>query len=210
MAGLSFFVAAVALILFQIFVMKFRLLCLLSILLLTSCQKDYNPDSHLSPQEQYDQVWKIIRFISKPPENLTFEERFYKGYNPYYEEQMKLHRLDAYFIENGIHYFLISRRAPSLKEKRVATGGRLKLNKKDEVISYEEVFRTWKMEDKEQIRRSLLLFDKMIKHESLEPYLTKNSKEEYIEFPDDHVVFDTTARQWKIKLLPDSLLQITQ
>ena len=190
--------------------MKFCIVCLLSLLFLTACRKDYNPNAHLSPQEQYDQVWKIIRYISKPPENLAFEERFYKGYNPYYEEQMKLHRLDAYFIEDGIHYFLISRRAPSLKEKRVATGGRLKLNKEGEVISYEEVFRTWKMEDKEQIGRSLLLFDKMIKHESLEPYLTKNSKEEYIEFPDDRVFFDTTARQWKTKLLPDSLFNTNE
>lgn len=189
--------------------MSFRLICILSVLSFSfiSCKKDYNPDSHLSPQEQYDQVWKIIRYMARPPENLTFEERFYKGYDPYYEEQMKFHRLDAYFIdEDGTNYFLISRRAPSLKEKRVAIGGRVKFNTKGKVSSYAEVFRTWKLEDKLLIERSILLFDKMVKQESLESYLTKNSKDEYIEFPDDRVFFDTAARQWKTKLLPDSVL----
>ena len=175
-----------------------RLICVLFVLFLSGCQKDYNPESHLSPQEQYDQVWKIIRYLAKPPENLTFEERFYKGYNSYYEEQMKFHRLDAYFVDDkGVNYFLISRRAPSLKDKRVATGGRMEMNEKGEITSYEEVFRTWKMEDKDQIKKSLFLFDLMVKGKSLEPYETKNSKEEYIEFPDDKVYFDKEARQWK-------------
>jgi hypothetical protein len=179
--------------------MMCRLICALFILSLCGCQKDYDPKSHLSAQEQYDQVWKMIRYLAKPPENLTFEERFYKGYDSYYEEQVKLHRLDAYFVdEQGVNYFLISRKAPSLKEKRVATGGRMEMNEKGEVTSYEEVFRTWKMEDKDQIKKSTLLFDLMVKGQSLDPYLTKNSKgEEYIEFPDDNVYFDVNARQWK-------------
>jgi hypothetical protein len=181
--------------------MIYRCILLFVFCSLISCTKDYNPDAHLSPQEQYDNVWKIIRYLAHAPENLTFEERFYKGYDPYYEEQMKAHRLDAYYKDNkGSHYFLISRRAPSLKEKRVATGGRMEFDAKGELISYEEIFRTWKMEDKEQIKKSLLLFDLMVKGESLDPYLRKNSRdEEYIEFPDDYSFFDKEARQWKAK-----------
>jgi hypothetical protein len=171
-------------------------------LLLISCgSKDYSPSSHLTPKEEYDNVWKIIRYIGRAPENLTMPERFYNGYDDHYKEQMSLHRLDAYYIEGDTHYFLISRQAPSLVEKRVATGGKMKLDEKGDVVEYEEVFRTWKMPDSLQVKKSIFLFDKMVKGESLEPYLTKNSTpEEYIEFPDDNTYYDRGERTWKNKL----------
>lgn len=167
---------------------------------LTACQKSYDPAEYLTPQEQYDNMWKIIRYIGRAPENLTMQERFYKGYDDHYKEQMSQHRLDAYYVDGNIHYFLISRRAPSLIEKRVATGGKMKLDDKGELVEYEEVFRTWKMVDSVQIKKSIFLFDKMVKGESLDPFLTKNSMpEEYIEFPDDQVYFDKNERTWKTK-----------
>lgn len=183
--------------------MRTYLIILIASGLFLGCTKDYAPDSYLSAQEQYDQMWKIIRYLGKPPENLTFEERFYKGYDSYYEKQIAAHRLDAYFIDDsGTHYFLVSRRAPSLVEKRVATGGKMKLDAEGTLTEYEEVFRTWKMVDSLQVSRSLFLFDKMVKGQSLEPYLTKNSMpEEYIEFPDDRVYFDKEKRQWIAKPL---------
>lgn len=179
--------------------MKARLIIL--VLLLSSCQKDYNPSSWLTPEEQYNNVWKVIRHIGRAPENLTTQERFYKGYDDHYKEQMSLHRLDAYYVDDDVHYFLLSRRAPSLIEKRVATGGKMKLDDKGDILEYEEVFRTWKMVDSLQIKKSIFLFDKMVKGETLEPYLTKNSTpEEYIEFPDDNVYFDKAERTWKTKV----------
>jgi hypothetical protein len=176
--------------------MKARLILL--VLLLSSCQKNYDPGASLTAEEQYTQVWKIIRYIGRAPENTTMPERFYKGYDDHYKEQMTLHRLDAYYVDGNTHYFLLSRRAPSLIEKRVATGGKMKLDEKGELMEYEEIFRTWKMVDSLQIRKSIFLFDKMVNSESLEPYLTKNSApEEYIEFPDDNVYFDKSERTWK-------------
>lgn len=145
-------------------------------------------------------MWKIIRYIGRAPENLTLPERFYKGYDDHYKEQMSIHRLDAYYIDGHTHFFLISRKAPSLVDKRVATGGKMTLNDKGELTDYEEVFRTWKMTDSLQIKKSIFLFDKMVKGENLDPYLTKNSTpEEYIEFPDDYTYFDKVDRIWKKK-----------
>lgn len=165
-----------------------------------SCSNDYNPSSHLDAKEQDATMNKIIRYMAKAPEGLTMQERFYAAYDSYYQEQKSLHRLDAYFIKDGVNYFLVSRPAPSLTEKRVSTGGRMKFNDAGELTEYEEVFRTWKMPDTVLIKKSLMLFDKMVKDESLEPYLTKNSMpEEYIEFPDEHTYFDKTARSWKQK-----------
>jgi hypothetical protein len=168
-----------------------------------ACKPSYNPDDHLSAREKYDFTWKIIRYVGRAPENLTMEERFYKAYDSHYEEQMGLHRLDAYFERGGYRYFLISRRAPSLHDKRVATGGKAKIDADGNLVDYEEVFRTWKMLEPNLIKKGMMLFDKMVKGESLERYLTKNSwPEEYIEFPDDIVYFDKAGRKWTTRSRP--------
>lgn len=141
-----------------------------------------------------------MRYIAKPPEGLTKLERFYKGYDPYYREQQSRHRMDGYYIDGETHYFVISRPAPSIHEKRVATGGRMKFDKEYNLIEYEEVFRTWKMKDADLKKKSLMLFDLMVKGESLEKYQTKyTTPEEYIEFPDDVNYYDKTEREWKQK-----------
>lgn len=164
---------------------------------LTGCKKSYTPGDHLSEKEQYNLQWKIIRYLGRAPDGLTFKERFYKAYDAHYEEQMGLHRLDALYEKDGTFYFLISRRAPSIQEKRVTTGGRIKLDRDGNLIEYEEVFRTWKMPEADLAKKGIFLFDKMVKGEPLEPYLTKNSwPEEYIEFPDDVTYFDKASRQW--------------
>jgi hypothetical protein len=101
--------------------------------------------------------------------------------------------------------FLVSRPAPSLVNKRVATGGKLVLES-DKIAEYEEVFRTWKMVPDTLAKREMFLFDKFVKGESLTPYETRNSNGvEYIEFPDDLNYYDKATRQWKLKPLPVTL-----
>jgi hypothetical protein len=53
--------------------------------------------------------------------------------------------------------------------------------------------------------RSYLLFDRMVKGESLEPYLTKSAGDQYIEFPDDKVFYDVENRRWTVRRVADSL-----
>lgn len=164
-------------------------------------ERNYDPIAHITVKEQDSMVWRIMRYVARPPDGLSYQERFYKGYDPHYLEQQSLHHLDAYFIdEDNNHFFLLSRRAPSLVDKRVATGGKLKFSEEGKLLSYEEVFRTWKMVPDTLKKRSLFLFDKMVEGQSLDPYLTTNSKNvEYIEFPDEHNYYDKTERMWKLK-----------
>jgi hypothetical protein len=169
---------------------------------LFSCtsRNDYRVASHLTAQQQDEMMWKIIRYAARAPEGLSFEERFYPGYDTFYQKQTALHRFDAYFIQRNQHYFLISRRAPSLMDKRVAIGGRFTLAADGKLEQYEEVFRTWKMTPDTLAKRSLFLFDKLVKGESLTPYETRNSNGvEYIEFPDERTYFDKETKQWRVK-----------
>ncbi|HCZ36890.1 MAG TPA: hypothetical protein DHV26_13295 [Cytophagales bacterium] len=165
-----------------------------------STEHNYQVSAHLTPQEQDEMLWKIIRYVGRSPEGLTFDERFYAPYDSFYREQAKLHRFDAYYKEGNTHYFLVSRRAPSLGDKRVATGGKFTFSDKDRIVEYEEVFRTWKMVPDTLAKREMVIFDKFVKGESLSPYETRNSKGiEYIEFPDERTYFDKESRQWKTK-----------
>ena len=171
-------------------------LCLLAI----SCrlEKDYNPAVHLSPAEQEEIMDKVLRYMAKPPDGISTEERFYRGYDEHYAEQRRIHRLDAYYIEGKTHYFLFSRVAPSLKEKRIAIGGKLELDDQRHLSYYEEVFRTWRLEPDTLVTRSVFLFDKMVRDEDLQPYYSSRSgNTDYIEFPDDRTFFDTEKRIWR-------------
>ena len=175
---------------------------LLIVLTIQSChsKKDYHPESHLSIKEKDQVLQSIIRYMGKPPENTSGQDRFTAKHNDYYLDLASRHRFEQYYIDNdGTHYFLISRPAPSLYEKRVAIGGKLKINEKGELTEYEETFRTWKMKEEDLKIRGPFLFDLMVNKKDLSPYYRINSIIEYIEFPDEHNNYNTADRSWKVK-----------
>lgn len=175
----------------------------LALFCLMSCSTSadrYNPDKNLSLKEQQANLWTLIHYLGKPPEGLTPPERFYPAYDSHYMEQMKLHRIDAWYKKGNTDYFLVSRRAPSITEKFVATGGKVVFDDKGGIQEYEEVFRTWKMVPDTLKKRSIILFDKMVKGENLKPFETRFSNGvEYIEFPDDRTYYDKADRAWKTR-----------
>ncbi|MCS6833886.1 MAG: hypothetical protein NZ521_09955, partial [Flammeovirgaceae bacterium] len=99
--------------------------------------------------------------------------------------------------KEGYHYFMISRPAPSLKEKRTNIAGRFKLGEPHGFDFYEEIFRMYKMEEQERKEKGLFLFKLMLEKADLTPYWGVNHKDEYIEFPDPHNYFDLQERRWK-------------
>ncbi len=174
---------------------------ILALLIAGACssKNNYEVSAHLTPQQQDEMMGKIIRYLGRAPEGLTFDERFYAAYDSFYQEQARLHKFDAYYKDGTTHYFLVSRRAPSLVDKRVATGGKLILNG-NKITDYEEVFRTWKMVPDTLAKREMILFDKLVRGESLKSFETKYSNGvEYIEFPDEYTFFDKQTRQWRTK-----------
>ncbi|MBC7850746.1 MAG: hypothetical protein H7Y31_13480 [Chitinophagaceae bacterium] len=170
-------------------------------IILIGCGRDsYDPDSKLSPNEKEKIIMMIVRYVTKAPEKVKATEKFDKKYDDYYQQRTSQCKLEQYYVQGDNHFFLISQPAPSLLEKRNATGGKMKLDENGKVIEYEELFRTWKMIPDTLRRRSYHLFKKMVKGESLEPFLTKNSNGvEYIEFPDDQVFYDKNKREWATK-----------
>jgi hypothetical protein len=167
-----------------------------------SCSKvrEYDPAKQLTPQEKDQLMMKISRYIAKAPENINVTQRFLPQYDDHYRKKMSEARLEQFYKEGEDIFFLISQPAPSLKIKRHATGGKLQLDEKGDLKSYEEVFRTWKMTPDTLQVRSYFLFNKMVTGESLSPYYTENSNGiDFIEFPDDRTYFDKGSGSWRIK-----------
>lgn len=163
--------------------------------------RDYNPTTYLDSVEQEAFKFRIARYIVPLPKNASYETRFDTVFDNYYMRSAERHRLDAYYrAPDSFHYFLVTKVAPSLSNKRVAIGGRLRYAADGTSIEYyEEVFRTWKMKENTLQEKSMLLFDKMILRQDLSRYYTENSpKEEYIEFPDRNTRYNVELRQWEL------------
>lgn len=186
---------------------------LLQILFSCSTQKkEFNPQSFLNPYEDSVFKYSIIRYAGKLAPKATHNIKFEPSFDEYYIGLANSHNLDYYYpSEDGFIYFQLSRIAPSLHEKFVGIGGKLKRNDAGEIVYYEELYRTWKMPKDELLTVSKKLFTDMVNGKSLEKYYTKNTPDDVfiIEFPDDETYFDVEKRRW-ISTREDVLEQFEQ
>lgn len=165
-----------------------------------ACQSPSSPPIGVRPDAQTQQAYleTIIRYVGHMPKKATYETRFDTAFSEFYADQVEKHRVDLVHMDtaSGQTFLLVSRIAPSLHVKRVATGIKLQMSG-DSLTQYEEVFRTWKMPEEELAKKGGMLFSKMVRGEDLSPYYPQHSgKEEYIEFPDEQTRYDATLRRW--------------
>jgi hypothetical protein len=158
----------------------------------------YDPDNYLTQQEQQDILWKTIRYSTKLPPGAKQETKFDTAFDWYYKRGVAEYDIRAWYkTENGDQYFLMTREARSITPMRESIGGKLRLDDRDSLVEYDEIFRTWKMPDSVLNTKYPMLFEKMVKGESLEPYYPQNAGDQYIEFPDGRYYFDKTMRRWR-------------
>lgn len=175
-----------------------------SFLMFIGCQQkktivDSNPLTYLSKDAQLEFKYRIVRYFDKLPKKVSHENKFDAEYDSIYKLKAQNADLYHYYISEKTKeiYFAVTRIAPSIKLKKVATIGKLTLNDQDSIVSYEEICRTWKMEEEELKEKTAFLFNKVVNNEDLTPYYTLNSQPEfYIEFPDEKNVFDVSSRSW--------------
>jgi hypothetical protein len=170
-------------------------------LLNLSCQETstYNPDEYLQSVQKDQFLYNIGRYIAKLPNQVSHNQKFDKKYDGYYQEEMKKYKIQHYFISaDSTHYFLVTRPAPSLYEKRVAIGGLIRFDNEGKIATYEEVFRTWKMKEEELRKKGQLLFTSMVEKGNVDQYLADTTEDEWVEFPDERNYFDKASKRWKI------------
>lgn len=165
----------------------------------TVADQRFHADKTLTTEEQTEFLNKIIRYAGHLAPNSNHATKFYPDFDSHYMQLATKHKVELFFEDgtSGKQFFLITRPAPSLYERRVAIAGKVKLNNDGVITHYEELFRTWKLSPNELKTKSELLFRKAISGEDLSMYYPENSgDEEYIEFPNQFTSFDTEKRQW--------------
>ncbi|MCS7036548.1 MAG: hypothetical protein RMJ33_10780 [Saprospiraceae bacterium] len=182
-------------------------------ILLLACQpspKGQKPDAETAQRL----LEKIIRYTGHLPKKATHETKFDSAFNEFYAQELAKHRIDLYYRNErtGDIYLLVSRIAPSLTVKRVATGIHMRMEG-DSIAYYNEVFRTWKMPEPELAEKASMLFEKMVRGQDLSQYYPQNSdKEYYIEFPDPNTRFDVEKRRWvsNLEVTPEKMREAFQ
>ncbi len=159
----------------------------------------YRADKHLNEDEQREVIEKIIRYLGKIPDKADFNTRFDSIFDEHYKKELDKYELIHFYPKKNTYYIYFStiRRAPSISEKYVATGGKFRYEY-GVVKEYKEVFRTWKMEKEELIDKLDMLFERMVYGRDLKPYYPENSgDEEYIEFPNNEVSYNVKKNIWE-------------
>jgi len=190
--------------LFAIFsVLRISIVLLLgSLFVLFSCnlEKDkFKPEDYFTEsQKKAIEIQLVLKTAKKPEGSLTGPE-----IEAYYREQAITIRWHYAHEKNGIYYFLISRPAPSLYEKRAAIGGSFTSPDNLHIKAFKEVFQTFKMKPEILLTKGAVLFEKMVNGQDLKSYYPNknNNKEEWIEFPDDINYYDSVTQSWKMKLV---------
>ena len=160
---------------------------------------DFKPVDLPTKEQQDSFIYTFIRHAGKLHKKANDSSKFTNFFDEYYLALASKHELLylAPDFKDGYTYFCLSRIAPSLTVKKVAVAGRLKFDDNDSLIHYEEIYRTWKMLPDELEKKNDLLFSMLLKGEDLSPYYNHNSgDEEWIEFPDKNIHFDTNLRKW--------------
>jgi hypothetical protein len=169
--------------------------------LLGGCKNDaYDPGKYFKQDEQVLVLSQCVRYSAKLPPTATHQTRFDNEHNEYYDIALKEYDWRKCYPVNGHegeYFFLLTRQARSLWLAREAIGGVLQLDDKNKIVSYEEIFRTWKMAKDSLDSRAAELFEHMIKGEDLTPFTAKYKGDRYIEYPDDRFYFDKADMQWR-------------
>lgn len=168
-------------------------------LALSACQpKTIAVGDHLSTEEQASLMYDLSRYLCHIAPGADHSTKFNAEFDSFYQkEALKLKPQFYYSDKSGRTYFLVTRIAPSIHEKYVATGGYFnRASANGEFVEYKEVFRTWKDLEPALLPKAELLFREMIAQKDLSQYYTENAGTEYIEFPDSETYYDEEQRIW--------------
>jgi hypothetical protein len=185
---------------FNYYMIKYLLLSALFLVFSCDSAINSNPGEQLSEKEISMFKNQIVRYFEGSPKHVNRSQIFDSEHDSYYQAKANSADLMHYYVDkDGFTYFAVARIAPSLKFKKVATIGRLKMGK-DSLIYYEEICRTWKMDLPELSSKTKILFDNIVNKKDVSKYYTKNSQPDYwIEFPDEKNFYNTKDRAWSLK-----------
>lgn len=178
---------------------RLSLIMMLASAVFFSCQKkrEDNPQVVIADAALRDSVMlQLMPYLAEMPKYATYQTRFDERFKPYYRKVMPVFFQwnKLYKAEDGYYYYLLYKKSNSLYEKKIAVGGKFKLDAQHHITDFEDVFNTPKMKLDELAEKSSLLFEEMIQTGGLGKYALNA---EYVEFPDQRCFFDKKLKYWR-------------
>jgi hypothetical protein len=154
----------------------------------------------MNEDQQNELLLKIIPYSAKLPKRYGPDDRFKPELDSFYRIEVRKYCMQHYHVsENGYHYFMINRIAPSIHEKKIAIAGRFRKDAAGKISAYEEAFWTYKMKAQDLKEKGKILFSDYVEGKDIMIYMSdKKRQEEWIEFPDANCYFDKKDQCWKI------------
>jgi len=178
--------------------MKNSIIVLASLLIIWSCNniQEFNCEKYLSNAKAKDSVTiDILRFVI-PTGEFSAGSRYSDSLRKDIRERLHFFSLIYYVpTSDGSYYFLISKKAPSIKNEVIGVGGHYKMKNKN-IVEFVEVFHTPKMNEDDLRKKGQVLFQEMIKEGNINKYISNRN---LVEFPDHQTYYDTETNAWKIK-----------
>lgn len=139
-------------------------------------------------------LFKIMPLIAQRAPYSNDTTRFESRFDEHYKNELVKFDLISYQQQpDSSACFLIYKVAPSLKVKKIAIGGKIKIVN-DSIVEFEEVFNTPKMELKELDSKSSELFNELATQGNVKKYL---GNADMIEFPDSRTCYDKAKLKWR-------------
>jgi|688.fasta_scaffold888790_1 hypothetical protein len=183
--------------------MKFKIilpwLTIANILLsCTASENNYSVADCLPSEKQQQILKQMVRYANKLAPEATHATKFNPEFNWYYERAINESKiLYCNKVEHDVYQLMVARKARSINPMEEGIAIKVKLDHKDNLIYYEEVFRMWKMPTDTLMKRGKYLFNRMVNNEDLTIYYSKFQKDKFIEFPDQRFSFDVAKRRWR-------------
>jgi len=170
------------------------------ILVFTACGKkdDFKVENYIDGEFKTTLLEMTFPYLAKLEHGVNYENRFDTINKSYFIERQKMHQFsfERYFItKDSVHYFLIWKVAPSRFVKKIAIGGRYKVDANGLFYDFEEIFNTPKMELDELKTKGDMLFAYMVEHGNVDAYLGDFL---VVEFPDGNCMYGKGQSKWII------------
>jgi len=169
----------------------------------TSCvsDSDYKPEKYWNTSQQDSLLFKLMRYITKPPKRVNPHDKFDPIYDSYYKDRVIAYQLDKYYIssQDNYHYYLVSRTVANEQiDGIMGIGGRFIPGENGDFIVFEEIFRTFVFNIHDYKTKSAVLFKAMIKDGNVERFHTDRVKEKFVQFPDKLYRYNREKRKWEL------------
>lgn len=175
--------------------MNIRIAYLLLLSLLAACAAKQEVGQYLSPEQAEAVKYQFGAYLDKKPDGAADSLRIDPAYADIYQARAKGIEFLAYHVDaaTGLHYFMVLKpEHKSIRNKKRVVGGTYRLVGK-EIEGLDIKFMTPAEQQEVVVKLGEELFPKLVAGKISE-YVGQN---EYIEFPNAAVYYDTLTNNWE-------------